>query len=575
MVALRAFVAVTAAAVFLLLAAPPMLENPPVVYTGAHFEQTGALVGPVIIRVDAGSPAARAGLRTDDRVACLSRRDVVLLLSYEGSASPYAPGISIQLCAFRNGAWQAFQITPTEMRPAGYLYGSLWFSILRLAVYGAFLLVGILLVMARPSPLTWVFFAYCLGSVPGFAANVNDTGFSPVWYAITISVLNVLTWCAPTLMLMFALLVPDDRITGGWRLPAFRLACAFTLGIAAFMIFRNTRPDLHFSPAIQVGITDAATVAIVLVLFVRLMLVHGEERARLAWASLAIFLGIVINDARTEFTSGPFALMGSLAGVLTIVMPLTLMYAILKQHLIDVRFIISRTVVYAAITTLVVGVIGVVDWATSAYLTQARAAMAIDAFVTIALGFALHRTYRWLERVVDFLLFRKKHEAQAYLHRLGRTLLRAKREETIDYALVRDPYEMLDLTLAALFRTNGAAYSLSSSAGWNDANPPAFDADHDLVRFLLTERKPFFVAELRSRTSTHLTEPAAAPAVAIPIFQGDDLSAFALYGLHRDGTKLDPDEVEALEKLCEVGAQAYTRVENLRYRALLQRPEPA
>ena len=573
MVALRAFVAVTAAAVFLLLAAPPMLENPPVEYTGAHFEYTGALVGPAVIRVEAGSPAARAGLRTGDRVACLSRRDVVLLLSYEDTPSPYSPGVSIPLCALRNGVWQAFRVTPAEMQPAGYIYGSPLVAVFRLAAYGVFLLVGILLVLARPSPLTWMFYAYCVGSAPWFATDVNDTVFSPLAYALTTFPLTALTWCAPGLMLLFAIAVPDDRVRGGWRLLLFRLAWIATLGMAATELYLGVRPDLA-APAMQVILADAATVAIVLTLIVRLALVKGEERARLAWASLAIFLGIVINDVRNQFASGPLAWVGTAAGIATIITPLTLMYAILRQHVIDVRFVISRTLVYAVITTLVVGIIGLVDWATSVYLTQARVALAIDAAVTIALGIALHRSYRWVEGVIDFLLFRKKHEAQAYLHRLGRSLLRALREDTVDRALVRDPYEMLDLTTAGLFRAEGDRYKLAVSEGWNKASPLVFDADHDLVRFLRTERRPLFLTDLRPSASTNVPESGPVPTVAIPIFEGDEFSAFAVYGLHRDGTNLDPDEVDALEKLCEVAAQAYTRVENLRFRTLLH-PEPA
>jgi hypothetical protein len=94
------------------------------------------------------------------------------------------------------------------------------------------------------------------------------------------------------------------------------------------------------------------------------------------------------------------------------------------------------------------------------------------------------------------------------------------------------------------------------------------------VRFLRTERRPFFLTDLRPHASTHLSESGPLPTVAIPIFKGDDFSAFAVHGLHRDGTKLDPDEVDALENLRDAAAQAYTRVENLRYRPLLH-PEPA
>lgn len=550
-----------------------MLVNPPVVYTGAHLEPTGALVGPVIIRVDAGSPAAHAGLRTGDRVACLSRRDVVLLLSYEDTPSPYVAGMTIPLCALRTGVWQTFTVTPAELPPAGYIYGSPMIAVLRLAAYGVFLLVGILLLLARPSTLTWIFYAYCVGSAPWFSADVNDTVFSPLVYAITILPLTTFTWCAPGLMLLFALAVPDDRVTAGWRLLAFRLAWIGTLGVVAVTVFLAARPDFS-APSLQGIVADIATVAIVLALIVRLGLVKGEERARLAWASLAIFLGIIINDVRNQFASGPYASVGTAAGIATIVTPLTLMYAILRQHVIDVRFVISRTLVYAVITTIVVGVIGLVDWATSVYLTQARVALAIDALVTIALGIALHRSYQWVESIVEFLLFRNKHEAQAYLHRLGRSLLRALREDTIDRALVRDPYEMLGLTMAGLYRAEGAGYKLAISEGLNDASPPAFDADDDLVRFLRSERKPFFLADLRPHALTHMRYSGPIPAVAMPIFEGDDFTSFVVYGLHRDGTKLDPDEVDALEKLCDVAAQAYTRVENLRFRTLLH-PEPA
>ena len=43
----------------------------------------------------------------------------------------------------------------------------------------------------------------------------------------------------------------------------------------------------------------------------------------------------------------------------------------------------------------------------------------------------------------------------------------------------------------------------------------------------------------------------------MPIFQGATLTAFAFYGLHRDSTKLDPDELETLQRLCEWAAQVY------------------
>ncbi len=59
------------------------------------------------------------------------------------------------------------------------------------------------------------------------------------------------------------------------------------------------------------------------------------------------------------------------------------------------------------------------------------------------------------------------------------------------------------------------------------------------------------------------------PTVAVPVFNGDELAGFILYGVHRDGTRLDPDEVALLETLAESAGQAYVRVENPRLRALV------
>jgi hypothetical protein len=318
------------------------------------------------------------------------------------------------------------------------------------------------------------------------------------------------------------------------------------------------------------------TAAVILLVGARLATMERPERARFGWAAFAIVFGVIANDLRNVLAVSPSQEVESisvLAADLTIVMPLALTYAILKRHVIDVRFVISRTVVYALITTLVVGVIGAVDWLTSAYMHQARAAMAIDAAVTIGLAFLLHRAYGWIERAIDFLLYRHKHSAETYLHRLAKTLLRASREDTIDRAVVHAPYEKLDLTMAAVFRAQGNTFVVSCAAGCDGLCQPV-DTEHELVRFLATERTKLHIRDLRSHVVEQFQSNGPTPAIAIPIFQGDDLTAFAVYGIHRDGTKLDPDEIETLEHLCDTAAQAYVRIELLRYRAI-STPLPA
>lgn len=567
MTALRAFFAVGIALIWLLLVAPPIFQSLPRVFSGVHLTVTGAPIQPNLVRVDADSPAYRAGLRTGDVLDCLSLRDYTLLIVPSfGFDEAYRAGTPISTCVQRDGIARAIVFTAKTGPPTQNLYGSNALGVLRVCVLLVFLITGVALVLAKPSPMTWIFYIYCLTSAPSGALQQISTVL-PNWaFLITSGIANFVTTVTVAFLLVFSVLVPDERVPGGWRRIALcgalllALADFVAVGISTFATALTISPHtLFIFDQILTGIT-------VLVVIARLATMHRSERARFGWAAFAIIFGVVTNNLRETAVFGDI-LLSTVAAQLTVVMPLCLLYAILKRHVIDVRFVISRTVVYAVLTTLIVAVIGLVDWLTSAYLHQARVAMAIDAAVTIGLAFALHRAYGWIEAVVDFLLYRDKHNAETYLDRMAKTLLRAKNEETVDLALVQAPFEKLDLTMAALFRSDGSSFNLSVSEGWNAGTVAAVDQEHELVRFLITERTKLHINDLRKHVAEEFEGHGAAPAVAIPLFQGDALVAFAVYGIHRDGTKLDPDEIETLERLCDIAAQAYTGIELARYRS--------
>lgn len=577
--AVRALITIGVAALWVAIFAPPMFATPPSADTGTHLIPNGALVHPNAIRVDANSPAYKAGLRTGDVLGCLSPRDAVVLLRDDSSGFlPAKPETPVSTCVRRGGAIETISFMARDGPPVPNSYGSDALTALRIAVALVFLLTGIALVLGRPGLSTWIFFIYCLGSTPSWAVGEINTRLPSWQHAITAGPLTICTGVAVAFLLLFAVIVPDHTVPNGWRRSAFLAAALVAALDVAFTAFTIYFTGATISPAIANSIDESLTGLTVLLVVVRLFNMERSERARFGWAAFAIIFGVVANDLRNVLSTSQSQTIESIsvfAADLTILMPLTLTYAILKRHVIDVRFVISKTVVYAALTTVIVGVIGAVDWLTSAYLSQARIAMAIDAAVTIGLAFVLHRAYGWVERAVDFLLFQRKHRAETYLNRLAKTLLRSEREETIDRAVVHAPFEKLDLAMAALFRAQNGSFVVSCAAGWDFITAPAIDAEHELVRFLMTERQRLEIKELRAHVSEHFQSGGSAPALAIPIFQGDELTAFAVYGVHRDGTKLDPDEVETLEHLCELAAQGYVRIELLHYRALSQHPLPA
>lgn len=499
----RALAVAALAVVGLLLAGPAMFMHPATAYTGVRLRPSRALIYPNIVNVEPGSPAYRAGLRTGDAVSCLSRRDHTLLfqdlLVVPGSRIGYVPGTVLSLCVTRAGVRHNIRFVADSRPPAPNLYGSDGGSILRLAVYATFLVCGSLLVLGRPGRLTWLFFFFCVASGPDALGYFNLTVLPAPLYGFYLTLTNTLDLIAAGFLLLFTLLVPEDRARG-WRLPAFRIACAATAAAAIANVLMLTVQGWAVAgivPRAIEGALDAFTMGVIVA---RLMKMERDERARFGWAAFAIVWGLITGNLAHGAASiilPIFPHANIYAGMLGVVMPLAMMYGILKRHVIDIRFVLSRTAVYAVLTTVVVAIIGVIDWATSTYLHQARAAMALDAAVTIALALILHRAYGTLEKAVDFVLFKKKYEAETYLARLARSLISAEREETIGSELVNGPFEALDLSLAALYRREGSQFRVSRASGINTLDAPLFDADHELIRFLRTGEKPVRMQELR------------------------------------------------------------------------------
>ncbi len=569
--ATRVIVAIGIAAFFFLFTVPPMFASPPWPYTGinAFTTQSRTLVRGAFssasstVTIDRDSPAYRAGLRTGDTISCLDARTFGIITSVPHQVYD---GLPIQLCVRRGSAWQPVSLLAQRRPSVGLAYISPWLAALRALVYLIYLIVGCALVIARPSLMSWLLFAYCVGTAP-FTA-VADGAMLSAWQDTALLLLMTMTSSSIAgALTLFALVVPEHTPPRGWRRAVFVVVGAATLASAVLNSCIVLAHD--YTSAIGQWCSGVLTIAAVLVVLARLATMHRSERARFGWAAFAIIFGVVDNSLRTGVISGStffVDVVSFVAAYLTVVMPIALMYAILRRHVIDVRFVISRGVVYAAVTTLVIALIGVVDWATSAYLHEVRAAMAIDALVTIAIGFVLHRAYGWVDRIVDSLLFREKHNAQQYLMRLARTLPFARTDEAVDNALVFAPYEKFSLAAAALYRQRRTGFTPVSAEGWGIAELPTIATDDDLIRFFLSERGSISIGELHERIGRQRFEHGNAPAIAVPIFQSNDLTGFALFGLHRDGTRLDPDEERILERLCETAAQAYTTIELTHYR---------
>ena len=168
----------------------------------------------------------------------------------------------------------------------------------------------------------------------------------------------------PSLAMLALLLFPDGHLPGRWwRAVAGYLVALGVLGLVLSLI--NPYDLVAGEPASRPlfaieGIPMAAIEAVVgwlslpampLVLASLILRYRrGDERVRrqLLWLLLALIAMLVINLPRTLTGEGPI-----LALLSVVLIPLAIAIAIVRYRLLDIRFVLSRTLLYGALITLI------------------------------------------------------------------------------------------------------------------------------------------------------------------------------------------------------------------------------
>jgi hypothetical protein len=150
---------------------------------------------------------------------------------------------------------------------------------------------------------------------------------------------------------------------------------------------------------------------------------NGAERTRIAWAtgSLATLYIFGIATIQSYFTTNAVFYYW-LLNTVWFVAPLGLMYALLNRRLLDVGFVLNRAAVFAGVSLFVVGIFTLAEWALGGWLHSAGrvANVAVSAGIALALGLSLHQIHKRVDRVVDNVFFRKRHEDERALRRFAR-----------------------------------------------------------------------------------------------------------------------------------------------------------
>jgi hypothetical protein len=138
----------------------------------------------------------------------------------------------------------------------------------------------------------------------------------------------------------------------------------------------------------------------------------GERRQQLKWlasGAVVVIASAFLTSSHSAFPAGAWQVVTSLAWFGFAALPLSIGVAILKYRLYDIDRIISRTLAYALVTGLLIGVYaGLVLLATRVLPLSSPVAVAASTLVAAALFSPLRRK---VQRIVDRRFNRARYDA--------------------------------------------------------------------------------------------------------------------------------------------------------------------
>jgi signal transduction histidine kinase len=347
-----------------------------------------------------------------------------------------------------------------------------WYQLIAFSAVGALvnLTIGWLLIRRPPRTGFVCFLAFVLLALTNavYPPDIDDLlAGLPVEQAITRATTVIAIGGFFTLPFVF----PDGRFVPRWTV--FWGIYNFA-GVATFAFAPSLLPDGDVWTAVEAGMTVLTVISIVISLVYRYRKVSTPiQRRQTRWVVFGLLIGVpgfFLGDAFMRNIDSSSTGIACLLGFL-IIMPIattlpvvTIGIAILNHRLFDIDVILSRTLVWLAMTGAIIGVYaGIVLGVGS--LIDARDSVLLSLLATglVAVAFqpVLMRVRRWIDR----MLFGARDDPYAVLSRLGQQIEDTLHPGDLLSSIVRTTAETLRLPYAALFLERPEGPVLAAATG--------------------------------------------------------------------------------------------------------------
>jgi signal transduction histidine kinase len=344
--------------------------------------------------------------------------------------------------------------------------------------FGAFAVMGALLIARRPrNAIGWLMAGGALTLVLGgtgdmYAAWVMTTYGRPDALAVLGAWLQSWYWFVllGVVFVYLPLLFPDGRLPSRRWWPVAGAAAVAVIGASVLGMLTETLSGqevdyrIHnpagidgLAPVEELPVFGALSIALgfavigaVAAVVVRFRRSHGAERQQMKWFLFAVAPTVLAP------LDGVLPVVGNVVFAwLLIALPVAVAVAVLRYRLDGIDIVINRTLVYGAMTVMVVGVyVFVVGYLAAVFRRENDLVVSLIATGLVAVLFAPARDR--LQKAVDRLLYGQRSEPYSALAQLGERLEATLAPDAVLPAIVSTVREALRLPYAAIRLTSDA-----------------------------------------------------------------------------------------------------------------------
>lgn len=516
----------------------------------APFNSSIQSVGRCVVRVVAINPLdAATGLREGDDIL-LSRMTMPARSAIAWNNTPTQTGHAGDVISLAVHRDRSSLLVRYPLRHAD--------ALLKFAEQLAFkfflLAIGVFVLWRGRARAATVLGIWCLG----VGVGLPDAwwGGLPIGGRVFGGALTAALWTYSPLMLY---LVVESIATGVSRRAILIARVAMLVAVVPALILNTVNATaqaasgcafVYLTPWLVNGAFSAAQLVIIAFFIVSYLRTTGIARQRVRWVFWAFMIsrfGVLLN-LFNRLLVHPVHLSGA-EWLTVMIFPLGCAYAILRHRLIDVNFVLNRTLIYTILTSVAVGIFVLLEHLFNSIALSREGSLAVELAVALALGLSFNAAHKRTEQFLERTLFRRKHEAAVALAQLSEDAAYMENPETLLEAATREIPRAMAMRGAAIYERVDGKYALAASYGL-DGLPDDVDVDDPAFVRLRKHLSQIDLSEVKSALGSDDLAFALSA-------RGQLIGAF-LCGPRANGESFAPDELAMLRNtIREIGAELH------------------